>query len=1235
MAATTIGSGAGRRTRSSALPAQPPHVSSPAAWPASGQRWIQPPTRAFRRLFLSAAFAFASVLALVFGGMPVAQAAQVQHLNTQSTTAAGAGAGGKPTLASFSIPSGKNRVLFIWSSFERDHCSPTDTSSGLCTNGNVAGTGLGDNWPEPRTGTPPATTSNNQITPLVTGPGGTISKQNALVVGGTPSGDLRFITISTSPSGSPSGTAFFSISSFHIALFEDEIDTLLGGAPSGTVSITLPDVTTPSGAGDEAILVASVFQNAEQTVNGMVRNATAIAQVTSGTPGNSVLTPAAYDAGQIPDEADDGKLVAGASASIEGFVLPAGHVALATPLVVNNAGQYDTPNGNINNEPNGFTGGLWFRNGGATPTSLYSLQMAGGSTPLTYGATNTSFLIESDNADVGDAPISYGNASHTLSGIRLGASVDADASLLNSADASGDDVNNTDDENGVTLVPLLPVGETTLVPVSIQGGAGYLNAWFDWNGDGDFADAGEQMATNQAVGVGTFTLSVPVPATAIIGPTFARFRVCTNNTALDNCSSPRGTVQSGEVEDYQFTVLRKLILRKTSQGAAGGPFSFTLTNTAQTTGSVTTATAGSPTTVDGDTASTATLAYTIVSPTSAVTITESALPAGFALSNATCVNGSGATVGSRSGTTYTLTGAEIAASTAFTCTFTNGRLSRLTVAKTAIGGGGSFPFTVSGGLTPATFGLNPNPPGTPTVTQVFNDVTPGTPIVITENPPSTPNWTLAAINCTDASGAPTGSTVSTSITNSAPMGTATVNLVPGADLTCTFVNTRNVDIAIIKSAQGGDTTVAYTILDGGGATIGTPSLTTVGGTGVINAGINVPNSGSVTFSLVETIPAGYQLTGIACTATQGSLTVNSTNLATGAVVLNANAGTVANCVFTNVRRPTVTIRKRSVGGTANFGFALGTNGLPAVLNLDTSAANPQSSAPFTVLDITQPASLTEAVPVGWALTGWECTDPTTAIVASGASPTMTLPASLLDDGNNLVCTFTNVRQPRLRLQKALPTGRFVATDQFTLTIAGPGGPATVVTLGAGSIVTGTATLEPATVGASYTFSEAGALGASLSNYASAYACTNTLAGGQTPAGFGTSFVIVPAAGDDLLCTISNVRGLLADLRLTKTNTPGVNGEIDQPGDSVVSGTAVAYVLTVTNAGPDAANGTRLTDAPTSGLTCTTASCTASGGASCPAATGPALLSELLGGGTLIPVLPAGGNVGITVNCTVD
>jgi uncharacterized repeat protein (TIGR01451 family) len=1170
------------------------------------------------------------LLAALFCATPHVQAAQVQHLFSQNTTATGSGASGKPSIASFNIPAGKNRVLFIWAAFERDHCAPTDT----CSTANTTGAGLGDNFPEPRSGTAPTTTSNNQITAQVTGPGGTINKLNALVVGGTPSGDLRFITISQNIQTN-STASFFSISNFHVALFENEIDQLLAGAASGTVSITLPDAVVGSNAGDDAALVASVFQNVEQTDIGMVRNATAIAN--SGTvpaPGNYSIAPTAYDAGQIPDEVDDGKFVIGTNATTEGFATPSGHSLVSNASTSNAGGVYDTANGNLTNEANGFSVGAFFRNGGATPGSLYSLTSAALSTTSVYGGTSASFLLESDNADTSDAPASYGNPTHTISGVRLGASVDADSALLGGVGATGDDLNGTDDENGVTVPARLAVGATTILPVDIQGGSGFLNVWFDWNGDGDFADSGEQVASNQAVATGVLNLSVAVPATASIVTTYARFRVCSTSGA---CSSPRNTAQSGEVEDYQVMLARRVILRKITLGGVGGPFNFSLTNTVQATGSITTVSSATAEQVDGDTGLTGTQAFTVTDSSAAVSINETSLPTGWTISGIACLNESGSAVGTRSGAAYTITAAEVAASRFFTCTYTNTKFARFTLTKLALGGGATFAFNVTGAITDSTFAPNPNPPSTPSVSKVYTDVTPGSNITITETTPSTPNWVLAAINCADAAGAQAGSTNTPTITNgSTTLGSLVVNLVAGADVTCTFINTRNVDIAIIKNSVGGNGTYNYTVTNSSGGTISSPAITTTAGSGLANTNVSVPNSGSVTFTITETLVSGFQLTAISCSASSGSLTTNSTNLAAGSVNLTATAGTEAACTYTNRRKPAITIRKQSVGGTGSFTFTGGTNGLPASLSLNTALGNPASGSAAVVTSTSVSAAITETVPTGWSLTGWACVDSLGVTQASGTTATMTVPSSVLAYGNDLTCTFTNSRQPRIRLQKALSGGRYAAADQFQLTI-GPIGfiEASVTTAGVGATVTGIATLDPATVGVSYRLTETGAAGASLSNYTSTYSCTNALSGGQTPGGSGTFFDVVAAVGDDLLCTFTNARTSSADLRLTKTNTPGVNGEVDQPGDALTSGNNTTYSIVVSNAGPDAADGAVVKDPTPTGISCATASCTSSGGASCPVATGAALVTALQSsGGTAIPVFPANSSITIALQCGV-
>jgi uncharacterized repeat protein (TIGR01451 family) len=334
----------------------------------------------------------------------------------------------------------------------------------------------------------------------------------------------------------------------------------------------------------------------------------------------------------------------------------------------------------------------------------------------------------------------------------------------------------------------------------------------------------------------------------------------------------------------------------------------------------------------------------------------------------------------------------------------------------------------------------------------------------------------------------------------------------------------------------------------------------------------------------------------------------------------------------------IIVRKTTVGGVGTFSFS-GNNGYTAHTITTATAGTPAAALP-------QPlppgaTTITEAAPpAGYSLTGIACTGlgnpggTATPTVNGTAGGSVALNAAAVTPGSNIVCTFTNTKLPILRLQKSLPSGRFVATDQFVLTIAGTGGPATVTTTGAGTTATGVATLNPGAVGAAYTFSETGAAGANLANYATTYSCTNALTGGQTPSGTATTFSVTAVAGDDLTCTLVNTRNALANLSLTKTNTPGVNGNVDQATDTVVSGATTTYTITVGNAGPDTVSNAVITDPTPTNLTCTTAACTATGGATCPVQTGAALVTALQGAGATVPTLPLGGAVTIALTCNV-
>jgi len=116
-----------------------------------------------------------------------------------------------------------------------------------------------------------------------------------------------------------------------------------------------------------------------------------------------------------------------------------------------------------------------------------------------------------------------------------------------------------------------------------------------------------------------------------------------------------------------------LTLRKVTQLLPGGPFGFTLTNTSRNTGAtVSTSAADLPQQVDGNAATAGVQVFT-VTPNAQVTINESSLPTNWTLvaASTTCTNAGGATVGTLSGTTYTIPAANTFPGAALTCTFTN------------------------------------------------------------------------------------------------------------------------------------------------------------------------------------------------------------------------------------------------------------------------------------------------------------------------------------------------------------------------------------------------------------------------------------------------------------------------------------------------------------------------------------------------------------------------------------
>ena len=180
--------------------------------------------------------------------------------------------------------------------------------------------------------------------------------------------------------------------------------------------------------------------------------------------------------------------------------------------------------------------------------------------------------------DYGDAPVTgtspngsstnnYGVASHAIvSGTYLGSSdPDADSANQPSADAGfdgttgdDDDVNGTDDEDGISAFPTLTTGDTTYtIPAEniTTVGIGTLHAWIDFDGNGVF-DADEHSSPTTSGGALSWTMDGigGNPTFTLAGKaTFARFRF-TSDTAV-TASTPASIASDGEVEDYTVSII--------------------------------------------------------------------------------------------------------------------------------------------------------------------------------------------------------------------------------------------------------------------------------------------------------------------------------------------------------------------------------------------------------------------------------------------------------------------------------------------------------------------------------------------------------------------------------------------------------------------------------------------------------------------------------------------------------
>ena len=195
-------------------------------------------------------------------------------------------------------------------------------------------------------------------------------------------------------------------------------------------------------------------------------------------------------------------------------------------------------------------------------------------------------------------------------------------------------------------------------------------------------------------------------------------------------------------------------------------------------------------------------------------------------------------------------------------------------------------------------------------------------------------------------------------------GLASIALLPGDAVTCTYTNTQNASLDIEKQSVGGTATFDYAV-NGSGLAPFTRD------TAVANPTANAPFAFTGlqlgTKDVQETPEPGWTLTNIACTANGAVITIGTGiggTFAQGAtagfdpgdttVRAVITGGDAPTCTFTNTQNATLSISKTTEGGDGTFDFTGTGTGVPAAFTIATTggtgayAGNPITFGPTPV-----------------------------------------------------------------------------------------------------------------------------------------------------------------------------------------------------------------------------------------------------------------------------------------------
>jgi uncharacterized repeat protein (TIGR01451 family) len=466
----------------------------------------------------------------------------------------------------------------------------------------------------------------------------------------------------------------------------------------------------------------------------------------------------------------------------------------------------------------------------------------------------------------------------------------------------------------------------------------------------------------------------------------------------------------------------------------------------------------------------------------------------------------------------------------------------------------SFPFELqTDGATPDEFSLTHNQTKAYTGS---NALFPGT-YTVTELVPE--NWDLTGISCTGTGG----------YTVDLDRDLVSVTLAAEDSLTCTFTNREAPgSITIVKDTLPANSSQSFTFTKGGDFPAGTFDLT-----GQSAGDANTETFSGLaagTYTIAETIPTGWKLTGRSCTGDSAS---NITN----GVSIDLAAGQNITCTFTNTQDGSITIVKNTepAGSTQLFTFDKSGDfsGDFQLSGVTTDDANREVISGLTP---GKTYTITETLPSGWKLTNLICTEAdgiTTSLADRSASITLV-------PGQEVTCTFTNTQDATLTIVKV--TQPADSSQLFTFTKGGDFS-GTFQRSGVTADNANREVISGLSAG-SYSIAETVPSGWSLDSI--------ECIGGATATRTGSTITIPLAAGDAAVCTFTNrllppppTPGLNLEKSVSIAGGPWIDADT-APGPTAIVGQQVRFRFVVTNTGGTVLSPVNLTDNVYSTTSCT-------------------------------------------------